>query len=49
MQNNPLRQVSQRACFRVELSISHKTGESVAISIVQYAVTEEEENQTDAN
>lgn len=32
-----------------ELSISHKTGESVAISIVPHAVTEGEENHTDAN
>lgn len=32
-----------------EFSISHKTGESVAISIVQHAVTEGEENHIDAN
>lgn len=46
---NPLRQVSERAYFHVELSISQKTGESVAISTVKHAVTEKEENRTDAN
>lgn len=32
-----------------ELSISHKTGKSQAICIAQHAVTEEEENHTEAN
>lgn len=48
---NPLRQVSQRAFFHVESypSNSHRPGESIAITIVQHAVSEEEGNKINTN
>lgn len=45
---NPLRQVSQRACRELP-SNSHRQGESIAITIVQHAVTEEEGNKINTN